>query len=96
MPEYTLVVRDPAAAAYAAPNVPNCPSTERYLAVHTPDGNWGIVDRWDGKLLDADVDRGRAPHGRSWRLRPPQRYVYQADVAAAVAMLNARVQRMAA
>lgn len=77
MQEYTLVIRDKRDARYVAPYAPDTPRAERYLAVHTPDGDWSIVDRRTGKLVGRDEPSG------------PRHYVYRADVERAVAALNA-------
>jgi hypothetical protein len=74
--EYSLDVRDEHAPGYVGPYDPECPTATRYLAVHTRDGNWGIVDRRTGQLLGAD-ERGSV-----------RQYVYHVDVRREVARLN--------
>jgi hypothetical protein len=74
--EYTLEVRDPTDVRYVSPYEPGCRPTERYLAVHAPDGKWAIVDRRTGKLYGRDEPGGG------------MRYVYRADVTAVVDALN--------
>jgi hypothetical protein len=76
--EYTLDVRDERAPGYVSPYDPQCTAGTRYLAVHTPDGSWGIVDRRTGELLGADQ--------RSDTRRYV--YVYQSDVRREVDRLN--------
>ena len=75
--EYTLVVRSQAAPHYVSPYDPACQASQRYLAVHATDGEWGVVDRRTGKLL------GRATPGRS-----VYRYLYRAEAERVVAGFN--------
>src|SRR5205823_4087152 len=74
--EYRLEVRNPADPRYVSPHEPGCRSTERYLAVHAPDGTWAIADRRTGKLF------GRGEPGGA------RHYLYRADVLGAVDALN--------
>ena len=49
-PTYSTVVPE-GSTAYVAPHAPDCPASERYMAVHRTDGGWGMVDRRYGRLV---------------------------------------------